>query len=79
MNRTVEVNPLQTVEDYFKNDTWEVAVVEVIYLIHLYSAFGEFLLVAKYRDNNLGNDFSERLTWCNRSRETCSRYQKGFL
>ena len=48
INRTViGPTPAQTVENYFKKDTWEVAVVEVIYLIHLYSAFGEFLLVAK--------------------------------
>ena len=71
VNRTVRVNPLQTVEDFFEPDTWEVAVVEVIYLIHLYSAFGEFLLVAKYTDNKLGNGSSGRLIWCNRSRETC--------
>lgn len=39
----------QTIEDYFANKQWEVILVEVIYLIHLYSAFPEFLLIAKKR------------------------------
>lgn len=40
LNRIPVIKPVQTIEDYFSRDQWEVAIVEVIYLVHLYSAFG---------------------------------------
>lgn len=40
LNRVAVIKPVQTIEDYFSRDQWEVAIVEVIYLVHLYSAFG---------------------------------------
>lgn len=49
VNRPQIFKPVETIEDYFSRDQWQVAIVEVIYLVHLYSAFGEFMLVCKKR------------------------------
>ena len=49
INRESSVEKVITIEDYFGDKEWEVITLEIIYLIHLYSAFPEFLLVAKYQ------------------------------
>ncbi len=37
----------ETITEYFGVDEWQVVLVQIIYLIHLYSAFPEFLLISK--------------------------------
>jgi hypothetical protein len=48
----------KTIEGYFGVGTWEVSSIEVIYLLHLYSVFPEFLLISKYSFLKLENDYS---------------------
>jgi hypothetical protein len=48
----------KTIEGYFGVGTWEVSSIEVIYLLHLYSVFPEFLLISKYSFFKLENDYS---------------------
>jgi amino acid permease len=37
----------RTIEGYFEAGAWQVKAIEVIYLVHLYSVFPEFLLISK--------------------------------
>jgi hypothetical protein len=49
----------RTIEGYFGLGTWEVNCIELIYLIHLYSVFPEFLLISKYPSIKVERDYSE--------------------
>ncbi len=49
----------RTIEGYFGIGTWEVNCIEIIYLIHLYSVFPEFLLISKYLFHKLERECSE--------------------
>lgn len=42
-------NSADNIEGYFYNYQWQVKFIEAIYLVHLYSAFGWFILIAKKR------------------------------
>lgn len=49
MNRTPLTNAPQTIEDYFKVGNTELRIIEIIYLVHLYSCLPEFVLISKKR------------------------------
>lgn len=45
MNRKTNKTP-DLIEDYFVNKDWAVLAIETIYLLHLFSAFPEFMIIA---------------------------------
>lgn len=47
LNRKPLSDHPQTVENYFPTNNWEVKIIASIYLVHLLSAFPEFLLISK--------------------------------
>jgi hypothetical protein len=37
----------ETIEDYFESGGWQVGVIEVLYVVHLFSAFPNFTIISK--------------------------------
>ena len=63
VNRPSVVKHPQTISDYFIPGQWEVTTIEVIYLIHMFTVFPIFIIVAKYVSCYLGFDSFRSFTF----------------